>query len=108
MGKGGPVATQQQGGGLGLKSYYKGKIEELEMLVKDKSHNLRRLEAQRNELNTQGVVGCGCAVHVWVWVRGVCGCAACRRASSMRTRTTIPRVRQLLEPRCIGTGGACG
>lgn len=50
MGKG-PTVTE---GGLGLKSYYKGKIEELEMLIKDKSHNLRRLEAQRNELNTQG------------------------------------------------------
>lgn len=53
MGKG-PAVTE---GGLGLKSYYKGKIEELEMLIKDKSHNLRRLEAQRNELNTQGRPG---------------------------------------------------
>jgi 26S proteasome regulatory subunit T6 len=51
MGKG-PTVTE---GRLGLKSYYKGKIEELEMLIKDKSHNLRRLEAQRNELNTQGM-----------------------------------------------------
>lgn len=51
MGKG-PTVTE---GGLGLKSYYRGKIEELEMLIKDKSHNLRRLEAQRNELNTQGI-----------------------------------------------------
>lgn len=40
--------------GMGLKTYYKGKIEELEMLIKDKSHNLKRLEAQRNELNTHG------------------------------------------------------
>lgn len=40
--------------GDGLKGYYKGKIEELELLIKDKSHNLRRLEAQRNELNTHG------------------------------------------------------
>eukprot|EP00197_Chlamydomonas_leiostraca_P011810 CAMPEP_0202885104 /NCGR_PEP_ID=MMETSP1391-20130828/41489_1 /ASSEMBLY_ACC=CAM_ASM_000867 /TAXON_ID=1034604 /ORGANISM="Chlamydomonas leiostraca, Strain SAG 11-49" /LENGTH=434 /DNA_ID=CAMNT_0049568345 /DNA_START=76 /DNA_END=1381 /DNA_ORIENTATION=- len=39
--------------GDGLKGYYKSKIEELELKVKDKSHNLRRLEAQRNELNTQ-------------------------------------------------------
>eukprot|EP00798_Chlamydomonas_sp_ICE-L_P030891 gene30891-35938_t len=39
--------------GEGLKGYYKTKIEELELLIKDKSHNLRRLEAQRNELNTQ-------------------------------------------------------
>jgi 26S proteasome regulatory subunit T6 len=40
--------------GDGLKPYYKAKVEELELLIKDKSHNLRRLEAQRNELNTQG------------------------------------------------------
>lgn len=39
--------------GDGLKGYYKAKIEELELRVKDKTHNLRRLEAQRNELNTQ-------------------------------------------------------
>lgn len=39
--------------GDGLKGYYKGKIEELELRIKDKIHNLRRLEAQRNELNTQ-------------------------------------------------------
>lgn len=40
--------------GEGLRSYYKGKIEELELLIKDKGHNLRRLEAQRNELNAHG------------------------------------------------------
>jgi 26S proteasome regulatory subunit T6 len=43
--------------GEGLRSYYKGKIEELELLIKDKAHNLRRLEAQRNELNSQGTIG---------------------------------------------------
>jgi 26S proteasome regulatory subunit T6 len=41
--------------GDGLKGYFKGKIEELDLMIKDKAHNLRRLEAQRNELNTQGV-----------------------------------------------------
>ena len=40
--------------GDGLKSYYRAKIEELEILCRDKQHNLRRLEAQRNELNTKG------------------------------------------------------
>lgn len=40
--------------GVGLRGYYRVKIEELELQIKDKSHNLRRLEAQRNELNTQG------------------------------------------------------
>mmetsp|Transcript_13411 Transcript_13411/g.25608 ORF Transcript_13411/g.25608 Transcript_13411/m.25608 type:complete len:397 (+) Transcript_13411:157-1347(+) len=37
--------------GDGLKDYYKTKIESLEIQVRDKTNNLRRLEAQRNELN---------------------------------------------------------
>lgn len=40
--------------GEGLRAYYKGKIEELEMQMREKQHNLRRMEAQRNELNTKG------------------------------------------------------
>ena len=40
--------------GEGLRAYYKGKIEELEIQIRDKQHNLKRMEAQRNELNTQG------------------------------------------------------
>jgi len=40
--------------GEGLSSYYKAKIEELEIQARDKQLNLRRLEAQRNELNTKG------------------------------------------------------
>ncbi|KAK9821455.1 hypothetical protein WJX81_002125 [Elliptochloris bilobata] len=39
--------------GEGLKTYYRAKIEELEILARDKQHNLRRLEAQRNGLNTK-------------------------------------------------------
>lgn len=38
----------------GLRSYYRAKIEELELLCRDKQLNLRRLEAQRNEYNTKG------------------------------------------------------
>lgn len=38
----------------GLRAYYKAKIEEHEIAVRDKTQNLRRLEAQRNELNTKG------------------------------------------------------
>ncbi len=41
--------------GDGLRGYYKSKLQELDLLIKDKTHNLRRLEAQRNELNQQGV-----------------------------------------------------
>lgn len=40
--------------GEGLRSYYKAKIEELEIQARDKQHNLRRLEAQRNDLNGKG------------------------------------------------------
>ena len=36
----------------GMESYYKSKIEELEMALIEKKNNLRRLEAQRNEMNT--------------------------------------------------------
>lgn len=38
----------------GLRPYFQAKIEELEHLVRDKAQNLRRLEAQRNEINSKG------------------------------------------------------
>ena len=43
--------------GEGLRAYYRSKIEELEVQIRDKQHNLKRMEAQRNELNTQGEAG---------------------------------------------------
>jgi len=36
----------------GMESFYKSRIEELEMKLIEKKNNLRRLEAQRNEMNT--------------------------------------------------------
>lgn len=42
------------GQGDGIYSYYQSKIEELEVVVREKTQNLRRLEAQRNELNSKG------------------------------------------------------
>lgn len=41
--------------GDGFKSYYTTKIEELLLVVAEKSMNLRRLQAQRNELNAKGI-----------------------------------------------------
>eukprot|EP00638_Chattonella_subsalsa_P005192 CAMPEP_0117749044 /NCGR_PEP_ID=MMETSP0947-20121206/9508_1 /TAXON_ID=44440 /ORGANISM="Chattonella subsalsa, Strain CCMP2191" /LENGTH=414 /DNA_ID=CAMNT_0005566885 /DNA_START=37 /DNA_END=1278 /DNA_ORIENTATION=- len=37
----------------GIKTYYQSKIDELEIVVRDKTSNLQRLEAQRNELNAK-------------------------------------------------------
>ncbi|CAF4187822.1 unnamed protein product [Adineta steineri] len=40
----------------GIKQYYVQKIEELQLHVAEKSQNLRRLQAKRNELNAKGIV----------------------------------------------------
>ena len=37
----------------GIKSYYKYKVETLQLIIQDRTQNLRRLEAQRNELNAK-------------------------------------------------------
>lgn len=47
-----PASCEQ---GDGLKSYYVTKIEELQLVVAEKTQNLRRLQAQRNELNAKGM-----------------------------------------------------
>ena len=36
----------------GIENYYNQRIEELEQRVRDKRQNLKRLEAQRNEMNS--------------------------------------------------------
>lgn len=40
--------------GEGFKYYYINKIENLLLVVSEKTMNLRRLQAQRNELNAKG------------------------------------------------------
>lgn len=37
-----------------LKAFYIRKVEQLEHQINEKSQNLKRMEAQRNELNNQG------------------------------------------------------
>lgn len=50
-----PVATAAAASdnGEGLRNYYTSKIEELMLTVAEKNQNLRRLQAQRNELNAK-------------------------------------------------------
>lgn len=56
--------------GAGLRAYYKAKIEQLEVALRDKTQNLRRLEAQRNELNGKGACVEGVCFRAGVWVLG--------------------------------------
>jgi len=37
----------------GLSAYYQSKLDELEVSIRERTQNLRRLEAQRNALNTK-------------------------------------------------------
>ncbi|EAU82882.2 endopeptidase [Coprinopsis cinerea okayama7 len=48
-----PVATKAPIAPGGIKSYYQAKIEAAEILINQKTQNLRRLEAQRNALNAR-------------------------------------------------------
>ncbi len=48
-----PFQTKQKTSGI--QSYYIAKIDEKEIILKDKIDNLRRLQAQRNELNARGM-----------------------------------------------------
>lgn len=39
---------------IGIKPYYNYKIESLQLVIMERNQNLRRLQAQRNELNAKG------------------------------------------------------
>jgi 26S proteasome regulatory subunit T6 len=48
----------------GIKSYYQAKIEECELILNEKTQDLRRLEAQRNALNAKGIVNLGISLFL--------------------------------------------
>ncbi|KAL7140007.1 hypothetical protein ABFS83_09G091600 [Erythranthe nasuta] len=52
-----PTAHHQQGGGPGggegLRQYYQQRIQDMQLLARQKNHDLQRLEAQRNNLNAR-------------------------------------------------------
>lgn len=46
-------AAMETGLNVGLSSYYQSKMDGLEQAIRDKQENLKRLQAQRNELNSK-------------------------------------------------------
>ena len=50
---------------LGLKSYFQQKLEELDVILREKEQNVRRLEAQRNDWNEKGVSRVFIALENW-------------------------------------------
>ena len=48
------AAAPSEGNNHGIQTYYRAKIAELEVQVREKAQNFRRLEAQRNEINAKG------------------------------------------------------
>lgn len=48
-----PTLSNVASGQEGLRQYYVAKIEKLQLTVAEKNQNLRRLQAQRNELNAK-------------------------------------------------------
>lgn len=48
------VLNESRSAPSGLKTYYDSRIEDLTQQVAEKTQTIRRLEAQRNELNSKG------------------------------------------------------
>ena len=78
--------------GEGLTSYYKTKIEEQEIQARDRQVNLRRLQAQRNELNTKGTQNDICE-----WSHGSCLCTLYSEQLSCLTVRLLREELQLLQ-----------
>ena len=58
----------------GIRAYYLSKIDELELVVRERTQNLQRLKAQRNEWNAKGAFLSGVECCCWTWGGcGVCG-----------------------------------
>lgn len=53
--------------GEGYKPYYTHKTENLQVIISEKMQDLRRLQAQRNELNAKGTIALGIVVF-WIYV----------------------------------------
>jgi 26S proteasome regulatory subunit T6 len=48
------MSTTSRSSHEGIRQYYVAKIDEKEIILRDRIENLRRLQAQRNELNSRG------------------------------------------------------
>lgn len=106
------MATKVARPGVGLGDYYRAKIEELEVRIRDRQHNLSRMEAQRNELNTKGEkagrrlpLACCQAGDRGAMANEVCpGCSA----DASRGAAAAARARQLRGRGDQGEPGAGG
>lgn len=50
------AAAMEVDKGDGLGKYFQSKIDGLQIVLQDRTENLRRLEAQRNDLNAKGIL----------------------------------------------------
>ncbi|RZR89289.1 hypothetical protein BHM03_00016989 [Ensete ventricosum] len=62
-----PAARVRGGGGEGLRQYYLQHIHDHQLQIRQKTNNLQRLEAQRNDLNSRE-----CLSWIDVCLQAVC------------------------------------
>ena len=86
--------------GEGLRAYYRSKIEELEVQIRDKQHNLKRMEAQRNELNTKGARASGGAPKSKAAQLSDCAVRALQRTVELNAMMTL-RLSQERNSSCV-------